>query len=58
VVAKLLLAPGGALAAVPLAGRLGAIAAGLLGFVLLRRSVVLGVLLGEAVLIAAAWASA
>ena len=57
VVAKLLLAPGGALAAVPLPWRLGALAAGLSGFLALRRSVLAGVLVGGAVLIAAsAWA--
>ena len=55
VVAKLLFAPSGALAAVPLAGRFGSIAVGLAAFFLLRRSALLAVLLGEAALVAAAW---
>ena len=57
VVAKLLLSPGGALAAVPFAGRLGSLAAGLAGFYAVRRSVIAGVLIGEAALVAiACWA--
>jgi hypothetical protein len=55
VVAKLLVVPSGALATVPLAGRLGAVAAGLAACLLLRRSVFAGVVVGQAVLIAAAW---
>jgi hypothetical protein len=55
VVAKLLLAPGGALAAVPLAGRAGSVVAGLVAFHRLRRSVIAGVLVGEAALVAVAW---
>jgi hypothetical protein len=55
VVAKLLLSPGGALAAVPFAGRLGSLAAGLAGFYAVRRSVIAGVLIGEAALVAIAW---
>ncbi len=51
VVAKLLLAPSGALAVVPLWGRAGALAAGGLGYWLMRRSVLGGLVLGEAVLI-------
>jgi hypothetical protein len=51
VVAKLLLAPSGALAVVPLWGRAGALAAGGLGYWLMRRSVLGGLMLGEAVLI-------
>jgi branched-subunit amino acid transport protein len=55
VVAKLLVVPSGALAGVPLAGRLGALAAGLAACLLWRRSVFAGVIVGQAVLIAAAW---
>ena len=56
VVAKLLVAPGGALAGVPGAGRAGALAVGLAAFFLMRRSVLAGVLAGEAALVAiAAW---
>jgi len=56
VVAKLVVAPSGALAAVPLAGRLAAIAAGLLVYALARRSVIAGVVAGQVVLIAiASW---
>jgi len=55
VVAKLLLSPGGALAAVPLAARVGSLGVGLAGFYVLRRSVIAGVLLGEAALVALAW---
>lgn len=53
VVARLLFAPAGALAAVPLALRLGAVAGGVAGFVLARRSVFAGVLVGEVILIGA-----
>jgi hypothetical protein len=53
VVAKLLYAPSGALAGVPLWVRIGALLAGLAAFALTRRSVILGVLTGEAVLVAA-----
>lgn len=52
VVARLLFAPAGALAAVPLALRLGAVAGGVAGFVALRRSVFAGVLIGEIILMA------
>lgn len=50
VIAKLTLAPTGALAAIPLAVRLGAIAVGFAAFLALRRSVLAGVLAGEAAL--------
>jgi hypothetical protein len=50
VIAKIVLFPPGALAGVPLAIRLGAIACGLIAFLLVRRSVFAGVLAGEAVL--------
>jgi hypothetical protein len=51
VVAKLLLSPSGALAAVPAAMRWGAIAAGLAVFFASRRSVMAGVITGEAIVI-------
>jgi len=50
VVAKIILFPPGALAGVPPAIRLGAIACGLAAFLLVRRSVFAGVVVGEAVL--------
>ncbi|MFG1349032.1 AzlD domain-containing protein [Xanthobacter autotrophicus ATCC 700552] len=52
VVARLLFAPAGALAAVPLLLRLGAVAGGVAGFLAFRRSVFVGVLVGEIILIA------
>jgi len=52
VIAKLILVPPGALAGVPLAVRLGAIGCGLLAFVLVRRSVFAGLVVGETTLIA------
>ena len=55
VVAKLLISPNGALLAVPLWGRFGGVAAGFAGFFLFRRSLIAGVVCGEAVLISAAW---
>lgn len=55
VVAKLLVTPSGALAEVPLPGRLAAVTAGLAAYALLRRSVISGVLVGEATLVAVAW---
>lgn len=51
VIGKLIMWPPGALADVPLAVRLAAIAAGFLAFLLVRRSVFAGVAVGEAVLI-------
>jgi hypothetical protein len=54
VIAKLVMAPPGALDSVPLAIRLTAIACGLAAFVLVRRSVLAGVLVGEVVLIVGA----
>jgi hypothetical protein len=56
VVARIVMIPPGALAGVPLAVRLAALAAGFLGFLLLRRSAFAGVLVGEATLIAGALA--
>lgn len=51
VIAKLTLFAPGALALVPLWIRLAAVAAGFAGFLLIRRSVFAGVLVGEVVLI-------
>ncbi|MCJ8141491.1 AzlD domain-containing protein [Ancylobacter sp. A5.8] len=55
VVARLILIPNGALVALPLWLRLSAVGAGVGGFIALRRSVLAGVLLGEAVLAGGAW---
>jgi hypothetical protein len=54
VVAQLIFFPAGALAAMPLTVRAGAALAGFLAFLLIRRSVLAGVLVGEAVLLAGA----
>jgi hypothetical protein len=54
VIAKIVLFPPGALAAVPIGIRLVAIGSGLLGFLLLRRSVLAGVVIGEVVLLGGA----
>jgi hypothetical protein len=54
VIAKIIVIPPGALAGVPLALRLAAIAAGFAGFLAIRRSVFAGIVIGEAVLIGAA----
>ncbi len=59
VVAKLLLNPQGALLQIPLWGRLGAVLLGLAVMLATRRSIVWGLLAGEAALIAAGfWVSA
>lgn len=55
VVAKLVLNPSGALAAVPLAARAGGIVAGAVAFFATGRNLVAGVVAGEALLIGAAW---
>lgn len=55
VVAKLVLAAPGALAGVPLAVRLAALATAVAVVLLDRRKVMLAVILGEAVLIGGAW---
>lgn len=55
VIAKILLLPPGALATVPPAVRLLAIAAGFAGFLAARRSVLAGVIVGEATLVLGAW---
>jgi hypothetical protein len=56
VVARIVMIPPGALASVPLSVRLAALGAGFLAFLLIRRSAFVGVLVGEAVLIAGALA--
>lgn len=55
VIAKILLFPPGALASVPLGVRLGAVVLGFLGFLIVRRSVLAGVIIGEAAFLAGAW---
>lgn len=55
VVANILLSPSGALATVPLAARLSAMAIGLGAFFVFRRSVIGAVIAGEAAIIAFAW---
>jgi hypothetical protein len=54
IIAQLILTPPGALAIVPLMARLGAVAAGFLAFLIVRRSVFVGVLVGELALVAGA----
>jgi hypothetical protein len=54
VVAKLLLSPIGALAAVPVSVRVGALLVGIVAVLVSKRSVLIGLLLGEAVFVAAA----
>ena len=55
VVAKLAFFPAGALATVPTQWRVTALAAGVAVFFACRRSVLLGVLVGEAILVGSAW---
>ena len=55
VVAKLCFYPSGALADLPFSLRLAALVCGILGYFLIKRSVLAGVLLGEAILIAGAF---
>ena len=54
VVARIVMFPPGALAAVPVELRLAALGCGFLAFLLIRRSAFAGVLVGEAVLIGGA----
>jgi Branched-chain amino acid transport protein (AzlD) len=54
VVAQLIFFPAGALAAVPIGVRVGATLCGFAAFLLFRRSVLAGVVVGEAVLLAGA----
>jgi branched-subunit amino acid transport protein len=51
VIAQLIVTSSGALATIPLPVRVAAVAAGFLAFLLVRRSVLAGVVVGEAVLI-------
>jgi len=51
VIAQLIATSSGALATIPLSVRVAAVAAGLLAFMLIKRSVLAGVAVGEAVLI-------
>lgn len=55
VVAKLLFFPGGALALIPLDWRAGALLAGCLAYAAAKRSVLAGVVVGEATIIVAAF---
>ena len=58
VVCKLLLSPNGALAALPLWGRVGPLAVGMIAFFLIRRSLFAAILAGEAAIIAVGyWAN-
>lgn len=54
VIARLILIPTGALADIPLALRLGCVLAGIACFLVFRRSILAGVVAGEAVLIGGA----
>lgn len=51
VVARLLFTPAGPLLAAPLAVRLAAVAGGVAGFALIRRSIFAGLVVGEAILV-------
>ena len=55
VVARLIYSPAAALEHVPLAIRAGAVLIGIAGYLLLRRSLVLGILSGEVFFVLAAW---
>lgn len=55
VVAKLLLSPNGALAVVPALWRWGALAGGFVAYFAVRRSIVAGVFIGEALLVLAGY---
>ncbi len=55
VLAQLVLASSGALAAIPLGVRVGAAVAGFAAFLALRKSVFAGVVVGEVTLLAGAW---
>ncbi len=55
VVANVLITPSGALASVPIAARLGAMAFGLAVYFAFRRSVIAAVVAGEAAILSAAW---
>ncbi len=55
VVARLIYSPAAALEHIPLAIRAGAVVVGILGFLVLRRSLVLGIITGEIFFVLAAW---
>jgi branched-subunit amino acid transport protein len=55
VIAQILVQPPGALASVPSLLRYGAVAAGFAAFMLTRRSIFVGVVVGEIVMIAGKW---
>jgi hypothetical protein len=55
VMAQLIMTTSGALAAIPLFVRIGAAALGFAAFLLARRSVFVGVLVGEMIFLAGAW---
>jgi len=55
VIAQILLLPPGALAGVPGWLRYGAVAAGFVAFMIMRRSILAGVVCGEAALLAGKW---
>ena len=55
VMAQLIMTTGGALAAIPLFVRIGAAALGFIAFLAARRSVFMGVLVGELLFLAGAW---
>ena len=55
VVARLIYSPAAALEHIPLAIRAGAVAVGILGFLVLRRSLILGIITGEIFFVLAAW---
>jgi hypothetical protein len=55
VVGKLLLSPNGALATLPLWGRIGPLAVGMIAFFLIRRSLFAAIVAGEAAIIAAGY---
>ena len=58
VVGKLLLSPNGALATLPLWGRVGPLAIGMIAFFLIRRSLLAAIVAGEAAIIAVGyWAN-
>jgi hypothetical protein len=57
VIAQLIVTSSGALATTPLAVRAAAIAAGIVGFLAIRRSIFAGVAIGEVVLVTGTWAA-
>jgi branched-subunit amino acid transport protein len=55
VIAQILVMPPGALASIPGPLRYGAVAAGLVAFMLTRRSILVGVIVGECVMLGGKW---